>query len=98
LPMNRSKYPDDWEEIAERIKDKAGWFCQVCGFPHSKSIPGRTLTVHHKDGDPMNCSDENLIAACQRCHLKMEAQLRKRKKKEMIEKEQLLMRFTDGVF
>ena len=93
MPMERSKYPDDWADIALLIKIKADWRCEVCGAEHNPDIPGQILTVHHKDGDPMNCSDENLIAACQRCHLKMEAQLRKRKKKELIEKEQMMMGF-----
>ena len=93
MPMDRSKYPDNWEKIAERIKDKAGWCCEKCGMPNGNSATGMMLTVHHKDGDPSNCSDENLIAACQRCHLKMEAALRKKKKKELIEKEQTMMGF-----
>lgn len=29
-----SSYPDDWEEIAKRIKDKADWRCVRCGHPH----------------------------------------------------------------
>lgn len=26
-------YPDNWDEIAERVKDRAGWRCVRCGHP-----------------------------------------------------------------
>jgi len=32
------------------------------------------LTVHHIDANPANCADDNLIALCQRCHLKADAE------------------------
>lgn len=63
-----SDYPDDWPEIAKRVKDEAGWKCEECGEPYWK--PGHVLTVHHEDGDPSNCRRENLKALCQKCHLK----------------------------
>lgn len=31
------------------------------------------LTVAHLDHTPENCADENLLAMCQRCHLKLDA-------------------------
>lgn len=32
------------------------------------------LTVaHYPDPDPRNCADDNLLALCQRCHLKLDA-------------------------
>ena len=33
MPMDRSLYPPNWEEIAKGIKDAAGWKCQECGRP-----------------------------------------------------------------
>ena len=33
MPMDRSLYPPNWEEIAKGIKDAAGWKCQECGKP-----------------------------------------------------------------
>ena len=62
-------YPDDWDDLARKVKDEAGWVCEnkKCKAPHG---PGYILTVHHKDGDPSNCERENLVALCQRCHLK----------------------------
>jgi len=65
-------YPANWEEIAYRIKEKAGWRCERCGHAHD-SDNGYTLTVHHLDGNKANCKDWNLAALCQRCHLHVEA-------------------------
>ena len=69
------QYPPDWPEIAQRVKARAGWCCEHCGHPHDPSS-GHTLTVHHLDGDPSNCADDNLVALCQRCHLHVQARYR----------------------
>jgi hypothetical protein len=95
-PMDRSRYPANWKEIATRVKDAAGWCCQVCGVGHRtkllrdnpdsygvwrQRVVEVILTVHHigapkpdgSPGDPadkLDCRDENLIALCQRCHLR----------------------------
>jgi len=68
-------YPANWPEIALAVKEAAGWRCVPCGHPHDPEA-GYTLTVHHKDGDKANCTRENLIAACQRCHLRRQGRLR----------------------
>ena len=67
-----SSYPPDWSEIADRIKRAAHWRCEDCGHPHEPAT-GYTLTVHHLDGDKANCSWRNLVALCQRCHLRIQA-------------------------
>lgn len=36
MPMDRSRYPADWESIAQAIKTQAGWRCQHCGRPCRK--------------------------------------------------------------
>lgn len=41
MPMNRSLYPDNWEQIALEIKENAGWTCQECGKPCR--VPGTSL-------------------------------------------------------
>jgi len=70
-----SIYPDNWKEIARRIKDAAGWKCERCHAPHS--VEGsRVLTVHHLDGNKANCEDWNLAALCQRCHLTIQGRVR----------------------
>lgn len=68
----KNPYPPNWEEIANQIKDQAGWECEHCGHPHDPPA-GYTLTVHHLDMDPANCAYENLVALCQRCHLRIQA-------------------------
>lgn len=77
--LTQGDYPPDWEEIAQAIKDEAGWKCEECGTPHnSDPQSGYVLTVHHIDGNPANCARENLVALCQRCHLQVQAALRTR--------------------
>lgn len=74
MPMDRSKYPDDWDEIAVRIKEAAGWKCEKCdrqcrwpGEPFDTHR--RTLTVAHINHVESDCRDENLVALCPACHL-----------------------------
>lgn len=78
MPMDRSRYPDDWDEIARRVKDEEGWRCEGCGKQCRR--PGepfdthrRTLTVAHLDHDPSNCRRDNLAALCAPCHLRYDA-------------------------
>lgn len=78
MPMDRIRYPTNWKEIAAEVKAAAGYRCAACGKLCRK--PGekldthrRTLTVHHIDHQPENCSRENLIALCAPCHLKADA-------------------------
>jgi len=65
-------YPGEWEEIAKAVKDAAGWRCEHCGHEHDVES-GYVLTVHHLDMDPANCGSRNLVALCQRCHLRWQA-------------------------
>jgi len=68
----KEKYPKNWKEISKEIKDRAGWKCERCGRLNDW-FEGYTLTVHHLDGDPLNCNPKNLIALCQRCHLSVQS-------------------------
>lgn len=68
-------YPDNWKEIADRIKSSAGGRCERC--KHDNDLfTGHVLTVHHLDGDKANCEDWNLAALCQRCHLKIQGRVK----------------------
>lgn len=31
MPMDRSRYLDNWNEISRAIKERAGWKCEGCG-------------------------------------------------------------------
>ena len=73
MPMNRSIYPKDWDEIAHALKQRAGWRCEHCtrrcqraGDPFTD---GRhVLTVAHLDHDPSN-PYARLMVLCIPCHL-----------------------------
>jgi len=69
------RYPANWAEIALEVKRRAGGRCERCGHLHDPAN-GRTLTVHHLDGNPANCAPENLVALCQACHLHVQATYR----------------------
>lgn len=36
MPMDRSRYPANWDEIALSIKDAANWHCEECKRPCKK--------------------------------------------------------------
>lgn len=77
--MNKAAYPDNWPEIAKRVKEAARWQCQQCGrqcYRPGEPCPDRSriLTVHHINHIPSDCSPDNLIALCAPCHLRADAQ------------------------
>ena len=77
MPMDRSRYPANWAEIAWKVKEAAGWKCEKCGIAHmSDGTMGSCLTVHHPNLDVEN-PDAEMEALCARCHLKADAILRK---------------------
>ncbi len=78
MPMDRSKYPENWPEISFAVRERANWTCQNCAKqcrrpeePFDTHI--RTLTVSHVDHDPANCDPGNLVALCAPCHLRYDA-------------------------
>lgn len=38
MPMDKSKYPPNWNEISRGVKDRAGRKCEQCGAPDRKYI------------------------------------------------------------
>lgn len=40
MPMDRSLYPKNWDDIARAIKEEANWNCEQCGRPCR--CPGET--------------------------------------------------------
>ena len=70
-------YPPEWTTIARQVKDAADWRCTRCHHPHDPTN-GYTLTVHHWDHNTFNNHPDNLIALCQRCHLREEGRYRNR--------------------
>jgi len=68
-------YPPNWVNIATQVKKLAGWQCENCGHNHD-TPNGYMLGVHHLDMDKANCNHNNLVALCQRCHLRIQATYR----------------------
>ncbi len=70
MPMDRTRYPKNWSEIARATKDRAGWTCEVCQIKHgtirqnAKGQPFREimtcahLGVTKPDGSPGDPSDK----------------------------------------
>lgn len=90
MPMRRELYPDDWEAIALRVKERADWRCEECGreclrpgerlrkrFPKVKKPVRHVLTVAHLNHTPADCREENLRALCSVCHLRYDAPRRR---------------------
>jgi 5-methylcytosine-specific restriction endonuclease McrA len=92
-PENRGRYPKDWKAISARIKRRARNRCEFtvddgvttprrCKARHGKPHPVTgaivVLTVAHLNHLPEDCRDENLKAACQRCHNRYDAPMRAR--------------------
>jgi hypothetical protein len=85
-----ARYPPDWPEISQRIRfDRAGGRCECtgqCGLHRgrrcveehgkpAKFARGKiVLTTMHLNHTPEDCRDENLLAGCQRCHLRYDRQ------------------------
>jgi len=65
----KSRYPDNWKEIADGVKAEAKGICQGCGLVCDRSSRDRILQVHHWDRDPSNNERANLVALCPACHL-----------------------------
>lgn len=59
-------YAPDWKAIAQRIRGRDEWTCQLCGKCRDRW--GGLLHVHHIDSDKLNNSPTNLISLCATCH------------------------------
>jgi len=98
-PENKALYPENWKEIVARINKRAGDCCEVCGAenhkPHPVTFSRVVLTTMHLNHNPADCRDENLKAACQRCHNAYDAPvrargIRQRKERALHEKQERL--------
>jgi len=92
-PENKARYPDNWKEISWRIRtERSGGRCECEGEclsghsgrceainyqPHPDTGSKVILTTAHLNPPIEDCSDENLKAMCQRCHLNYDYDLHK---------------------
>lgn len=86
MPIDYKKYPGNWKEIRAKILKRANGSCELCpaeqGKLHWKTYSKVVLTIHHINFDIADNRDSNLIALCQRCHIKLDAGEKARKRKE----------------
>jgi 5-methylcytosine-specific restriction endonuclease McrA len=73
------RYPPNWPAISRRVRERDGNRCRWCGageglFDLDTGQPV-LLTAMHLDGDPWNCEEWNLVAACRPCHVAYDAPL-----------------------
>jgi 5-methylcytosine-specific restriction endonuclease McrA len=74
MPLQRSRYPPNWEAISRRIRlERAQGRCEQCGAengqPHPITGSRVVLTVAHLDHNPESADEARMRALCQRCHL-----------------------------
>lgn len=62
------------KERHNRVRAEAGEKCIRCGHGHDP-VNGYALTVHHFDGNKSNDEWWNLMALCQRCHLRVQGRV-----------------------
>lgn len=89
-PENRNRYPKNWKEISNYIRfERAEGRCEFideatgerCEARHGQKHPVTgsivVLTTAHINHVPEDCDENNLKAACQRCHNKFDAPMRR---------------------
>jgi predicted HNH restriction endonuclease len=78
--MSNSRYPYNWKEIANAVKESVDWRCQKCDklclkpgekTSHLTKSQRRayTLQVHHWNFNPADNRRGNLAPLCSGCHL-----------------------------
>jgi len=60
------EYSSDWKALARSIRQRDLYTCQHCG--ECRKRWGRSLHVHHQDGNKLNNVRTNLISLCALCH------------------------------
>lgn len=43
MPMQRDRYPENWDAISMRIRERAGWKCEECGVENGADILRSTV-------------------------------------------------------
>jgi len=48
-PENRARYPDDWKQISQRVRNDAGNRCEWCNAPNNETIQRGTDRARASD-------------------------------------------------
>lgn len=84
MPIDYKKYPSNWKDIRKGIIDRSENVCELCGSPNGgkqwKTGSKVVLTVAHIDQDIKNNKPYNLLALCQRCHLRIDMPYKMKKR------------------
>lgn len=89
----KARYPKDWKTRSRfvrfyRAKNKCEWCGAENGKPHPLTGSKVVLTCAHvHDRRPESASLLNLAALCQRCHIRHDAPLRWRNRRERLSRE-----------
>lgn len=109
MAFDKRRYPETWPQIRARILERAGNRCEGSKFypdcrakngePHPVTGSKVVLTISHwPDPNPLNCSDRNIAARCQRCHLALDRPMhlakQKRNREERKRKVQPVLELT----
>lgn len=94
--MRRHLYPANWERVSAEVRARSGGRCECtgqCGLHRGRRCverhgqPARwargriVLTVMHLNHDKTDSRRKNLLAACQRCHLRYDRTLRSERRR-----------------
>jgi len=71
----------NWERVADTVRERDGYECQICGFDNGKHKKqfNKQLNVHHViaetafETSELAADPQNLITLCQSCHQSHEA-------------------------
>lgn len=61
-------YTKDWQRISRLYRTKVNFTCENCSIVINDNFDKRFLEVHHKNGNKLNNSDNNIECLCVLCH------------------------------
>lgn len=61
-----NNYPDDWDVISKKTRERAGWECEICGVNLQRFK--NYLQTHHQNERKFDNSTTNLKVLCLICH------------------------------
>ena len=86
MPIDYKTYSKNWKDIRKCVLSRAENRCELCNAenykPHWKTKSKVVLTVHHIDFDKTNNIPYNLLALCQRCHLRLDMPVKIKRRKQ----------------